>query len=317
MDLRQYNLTSAQLEAVKSFIVQRKLAYQPFVFSDNLEVGEGLKFHDGESLGGNVHWEGADLSVSDLLVSEEALPHFRDCNDQLRRIYDHMVNSLVDALGDISTLSFAEVGCNTGYFLHSLALRGAARCTGFDFTNNDRVFAWFNQLLGTRSEFHFAEWDSLRHVLQYADVPVVDVCLSIAVTCHLPDPLHHITYLCERARKAVFVWCPVNADSRPSISFGMPAKYPNALDWPVSCDNDVRMSVPLMTLCLEQCGFERIVGLTPPELSPRWLGWWRSQHGIIAFRTRESRTALGSGRNRRDLPSDAPLRLEGSAARTR
>jgi hypothetical protein len=91
-----------------------------------------------------------------------------------------------------------------------------------------------------------------------------------------------------------------------SISFGDPGKYPNALDWPVSCDNDVRMSVPLLTLCLAQCGFERITTLAPPVLPQQWLSWWQSQCGLIAFRTGTTHTALGSGRSRRALPPDAP-----------
>ena len=130
--------------------------------------------------------------------------------------------------------------------------------------------------------------------------------LSVAVTCHLPDPLHHITYLCERSRRAVFLWCPVNRDETLSITFGDPGKYPNALAWPVSCDNDVRLSVPLLRLCLAQSGFERLVMLEPPDLPPRWLGWWRSACGVIAFRTAATQSALGSGLRRRHLPADAP-----------
>jgi hypothetical protein len=70
----------------------------------------------------------------------------------------------------------------------------------------------------------------------------------------------------------------------------------------------VRLSVPLLKLCLAECGFGRIDVVTPPELPPRWLDWWRSQCGVIAFRTSGTKSALGSGRSRRLLPSDVGRR---------
>src|SRR5262249_46520551 len=145
--------------------------------------------------------------------------------------------------GNLCSWSFAEVGCNTGYFLYGLALRGARRCVGLDYTPNADVFAWFNEALGTRCEFRFAEWDSLRHRLNYAALPRVDVGLSIGVTCHLADPLHHLAYLCDHSRRAVFVWCPVTRDDGLTVTFGEPNRYPESLAWPLSFDNDVRPSV--------------------------------------------------------------------------
>jgi len=59
MDLRHRPLTAAQLDEIKLFIRQRKLAYQPFEFTDTLQVGEGQKFRDGEFADrcGNVLWQ--------------------------------------------------------------------------------------------------------------------------------------------------------------------------------------------------------------------------------------------------------------------
>jgi SAM-dependent methyltransferase len=304
MDLRNKNLSKDDLGEIHQFIVQRKLAYQPFIFTDTLEVGEGLKFHDGESLAGNVYWEGADRRIQDLLVTGD-VTRFRAANQQLRIIYDHFLDMLVEKLGgDISRLTFAEIGCNTGYLLHGLALRGAKKCLGYDFTNNDKVFRWFNRILGINNDFSFAEWDSLTHSLRYAKLPEVDVILSVAVTCHLPDAVQHLAYLCDHARKGVFFWSPVNSHNGLTISFGNPSKYPNALDWPLSFDNDVRISIPLLRLCLTESGFEEISEVQPPELPQRWIEWYYSQRGYIALRTNPKKSALGGGKSARTLPGD-------------
>lgn len=86
MDLRDKKLTPQDLAKIHEFIIDRKLGYQPFIFTDTLEVGEGLKFHDGENAGAEVYWRDADPRVSDNLVKNEDLPHFRECNAALREI---------------------------------------------------------------------------------------------------------------------------------------------------------------------------------------------------------------------------------------
>lgn len=317
MDFRDRKLTPQDLAQLHEFIIDRRLGYQPFIFTDTLEVGEGLKFLDGENAGREAYWQDADPRAADIVVKDEDRAHFRECNSGLRVIYEHFINTLVSQLGgDISKLSFAEVGCNTGYFLHGLATRGAARTIGFDFTLNDEVFQWFNRVLGTKTEFHWAEWDSLNHKLQYAEVPEVDVSLSVAVTCHLADPLHHLAYLCDRSRRAVFVWVPVNSDPDLSLSFGQPGKYPNSLDFPICFDNEVRLSVPLLRLTLEEAGFGDIREVEAPPLSAEWRNWYGSQMGYIAFRTSAKKTALaptGGGKARRDMPGNHPDLVRKSA----
>jgi SAM-dependent methyltransferase len=301
MDLRERNILPEQIVELHDFMVRRKLAYQPFIFREDLETGEGLNFIN-EGVGGNLHWKDADPRVKDLVTTDPTA--FRRENAVLRLIYDDFIEQIASRVG-VSNLSFAEVGCNTGFFLYALALKGAKRCIGYDFTNNSSVFSWFNKVLGTRCEFHFAEWDSFRHRLHYASLPKVDVALSVAVTCHLPDPIHHLTYLCERAEKAVFFWCPVNDQDGLSLTYGVPARYPNSLDWPLGFDNDVKMSVPLLKLTLVQCGFHDIHEIPPPEgLPDKWEKWHRCQRGFIALRTARPATAYSGGRIRRRPPGD-------------
>lgn len=311
MDLRSKRLTPEQIEQVEDYIIQGKLAYQPFIFTDTLETGPGEKFHDGETKGGRVYWEDApeDLSptIKEILTDDPA--HFRECNGVVRYIYNYFIDSITGALGDISGLSFAEVGCNTGFFLHSLGVRGAGRCIGIDYTRNEEVFKWFNNVLGLNSEFRFGEWNALKHRLLYTKMPKVDVTLTIAVMCHIADPLYHLSYLCDHSAKAVFVYTPVNKDTGLSVSYGAPAKYPNSLSWPLGFDNAVRPSVPLLRMGLQEAGFEDIREIKCPEgLSQRWQDWYCSQIGLLAFRTRDVRTALGGGRKKRGKnPVSKPL----------
>ena len=310
MDLRSREPSGAQLDEIKLFIRQRKLAYQPFLFTDTLQVGEGQRFRDGEFANrcGTVLWEGHPPDVADLITKDGAA--FQEANRELRAIYDWMVQFIIDNVGEDHTkLSFAEFGCNTGYFLHSLAARGAEKTTGYDFTENSAVFRWFNSVLGIppgRNEFRFAEWDSLNHHVRHALFDEADVCLSIAVTCHLADPLHHLAFLCSKARKAVFFWSPVSPRDDLSISFGVPGKYPNSLSFPIDFDNDVRISTPLLRLTLERCGFENLIEITAPDVSPGFQGWFRSQRGFLALRTSSPATVYTNGRTQRELPCDAP-----------
>jgi len=245
--------------------------------------------------------------VADLITKDPA--EFMDSNRELRKIYDGILDFIVQSVGGkISNLSFAEFGCNTGYFMHSLAARGAKKTTGYDFTENSAVFRWFNEVLGIpagRNEFRFAEWDSLKHQVQHTTFDEADVCMSIAVTCHLADPLHHLSFLCSKARKAVFFWCPVSDKKDLSISFGSPAKYPNSLAFPISFDNDVRLSPALLRLTLEQCGFGEMVEIAPPEVTSRYKGWFRSQQGFMALRTSNPATIWTNGLVSRDVPGDA------------
>ncbi len=316
MDLRQRRLTAAQIDVVKMFIQQRKLAYQPFEFTDTLQVGEGQRFRDGEFADrcGTVLWDDHPTDVADLITKDPAA--FREANRELRRIYDFIVDFIVENVGDdVKNLSFAEFGCNTGYFLHSLAALGARKTIGYDFTENGAMFRWFNEVLGIpagRNEFRFAEWDSLNHRVQHATFEEADVCMSIAVTCHLADPLHHLAFLCSKARRAVFFWCPVNYNDNEglSISFGTPGMYPNSLSFPIDIDNNVRLSPALIRLTLERCGFGKLIEIEPPAVSSEFDGWFRSQLGYVALRTSAPATVYTNGRTRRKIPGDALISMK-------
>lgn len=312
MDLRSRQITPQQRAIIEQNIVTRVLGYQPFIFADDLEVGAGQHFIQEIKHTRLLHWTTHDPRVSDVLTDNVEL--FRQSNARLREVYERFMDFMVEQLGDIRGLSFAEVGCNTGYFLFGLALRGARQCLGYDFSPGYELFQTLNEILGTRCEFHFADWDSLQHRLNYNPLPEVDVAMSIAVTCHLADPIHHLAYLCDHSRKAVFVWCPIRDENRLCLYFDTPGKLTKQLAWPLSFDQDVRFSVPLLRMCLEQAGFEDIRELCcPATLPPEWQRWFGGQRGYLAYRTRDIRTALTpeGGKRTRDIPPAAYAHVPG------
>jgi hypothetical protein len=286
------------------FIANQQVGYQPILFRDDLEVGAGLHFIEHCA---HYHCVRTNESIPDIAELITDRPEdFRASNAQLRLIYESFLKFIQEQLGELSKFSFAEVGCNSGYFLQGLALRGAKQCIGMDFARNEEVFSTFNSILGTRCEFRHAEWDSFRHDFNYGRMPQVDVGMSIAVSCHLADPLHHLAHLCDHSRRAVFVYCPVNPDANLSISFGEPNRYLRNMGWPVSFDNDVRPSDRLLRMSLEQVGFEDIREMTCPTWLPEpWQYWFRAQKAYLAFRTSDIRSALtpGAGNRRRPAPT--------------
>jgi SAM-dependent methyltransferase len=308
MDLSRRAIAAGDYEQILQFIRQRKLAYQPFRFDEHHEVGEGLAFLGGTSTDarkGVVHWPDPPPDIVDLLVSPAEIGDFRSANDALRSIYDHFTKSLYNALGaKLDDLDFAEFGCNTGYFLYSLSQLGARNVYGLDFTYNAELFRLFNRIFQTNAIYLFSEWDSLRHQWRYNGVPEVDVVLSVAVLCHLADPLHHLTYLCSRARKAVFLWTPSHPSDELMMTFGQPSMFANSMAWPVSFDNLIKPSRGLLEVCLKACGFEDIHYVQPIRTPFDKIDFWGHHSGMIAFRTRSAVTAYTVGKTVRDLPSD-------------
>src|SRR3954468_12295041 len=100
MDLRHRNLTPAQLKEIQLFIRLRKLLYQPFEFTDTLQVGEGQNFRDGEFADrcGNVLWEGHPPEVDNLITKDATA--FQQANRELRKIYDGIVEFIIRNVGE-------------------------------------------------------------------------------------------------------------------------------------------------------------------------------------------------------------------------
>jgi len=305
MDLRNKGLTAEQLEQVEKFIIQNKLGYQPFIFTDDLEVGKGLTMYTADPSGPLAYWKKPDPRYNRPIATDKTL--FRECNEIYRKVYyQHFMDSLVERLGNnISNMTFGEIGCNSGYYLYDLALRGARKCIGYDIPDNRDLFDLFNRVLNVECHFHAGEWSSYDHRLHYAELEEVDVILTLAVLCHLTDPIYHLAYLCDHARKAIFIYTPVNEDNCLSIKYGQPPRK-QELDWPLNFDLDVAPSVPLLDLALREAGFEDIYEVKCPDLPEKWrrLSYGRKSRVCIAFRTKDTKTALTSGRRLRKTRDD-------------
>lgn len=262
MDLRSLNLSPGQLDAVRNMIVARKFAYQPIIFTDDLEVGEGWVFEAGANHSprtGRVYWEGQPDAIKDICVSVEDRPDFTRANAELREWYEDNVRLISSLVDDVSQSEFLELGCNSGYFIHRLAQLGARGAVGLDYAYFGDVFEWFNSVLGTDASFVHAAWDSARHRLVGVEIPEVDVAINVSVTCHVADPLHLLAYLCQKARKAVFFMVPLSGNADVSMTFVDPPNFfQENLKWPASFDSGILLSERLVLMALAQCGFEDI-----------------------------------------------------------
>ncbi|HEY3967477.1 MAG TPA: class I SAM-dependent methyltransferase [Planctomycetaceae bacterium] len=306
MELRHVKWLPSDLALVKNAIVERRLLYQPFRFTDELEVGEGQNFYDlyASPKRSNFIWNEVPSDLASLQADDP--DHFRSCNSGYRALYDGFLDFIAAKYaGDLSQLSFAEIGCNTGYFMHGASLRGAHAAYGFDFTPNYDFTALLNKRLGTNVTFEFGEWNSLHHRLDHAEMPEVDVVMTMAVLCHMADPMYHLAYLCDHARDSILVWTPTNDfvekncpmphwKSDLVLSFGAPRRHPNALNWPVGFDFNMRFSVPLLKLCLEEAGFSNIVDIPCPVSEGRWASLYSGFRAVFAKRTSGKKSALSS-----------------------
>jgi hypothetical protein len=62
----------------------------------------------------------------------------------------------------------------------------------------------------------------------------------------------------------------------------------------------------LLRLTLERCGFENQIEIEPPDVSPEFQRWFKSQKGIMALRTSRPATLYAGGRHHRTIYGDVP-----------
>ena len=90
MDLRPYIKTRSQLERFKSIVASTNFIYQPFIISDDLEVGGGYEFIFNRMGAGLVHWRDGTLPsgapVRSRLINPDLQSDFRIANGALRQV---------------------------------------------------------------------------------------------------------------------------------------------------------------------------------------------------------------------------------------
>ena len=261
MDLRGFIKKNSHINKAKGLIVRGVINYQPYVFADDLEVGVGYEFLNGE-FSGMVYWPTINPrllknpAIKKFIISNEAKTQFTEANQRLRVMYDTFIDEICAYFGDISSTTFADICCNSGYFPLSFSLRGAKKAVGYDRGNFTKCFNLLNEILGTNAEFINQHYDGQIQTIPKCES--YDVVTSIAVLCHLSDPLQHLAFLGSIARKAIFIWTPVTDDEDYCIRFGEPNKYYKSDEFPLCFDNITRPSAKLLRKSLELMGFTNI-----------------------------------------------------------
>jgi hypothetical protein len=298
MDLRQYRLTETQIERGFAFARHcRQFHYQPVVVSEELEVGEALNFvtNYGAGLHATNVWSTRDLGLNGAQTSERE--RFHRANAELRGVYEFFADAIAARLGaEFAHSSCAEIGCNAGLHLFNLARRGAASCRGYDAEDFHDIFAWLNEILGTKVQFERAVWDRLHHRLTPRDADEVDVMVSSVVMNHLVDILPHLAYVCDRARRGVFLWMRIApGDGRSfEVTYGH-ANHLRPDAFPLCFDNEISISEPLLMRSLALLGFEAVEPLTPPIPADWWGDFLTQYRGYWARRTHDRRSAYWGG----------------------
>lgn len=286
MDLRPFIKQDVQIQKAKELVIKGLINYQPFIFADDLEVGAGYEFLAGE-YSGMVYWPTINLgllqnpSIKRFIISNENKNQFTENNQRLRVMYDTFVDEICSRIGDVSKTTFADVGCNAGYFPISFSLRGAMEAVGYDRENFTECFNLLNGILDTNAKFIHSSYDSRTQTIP--GCKSYDVIISIAVLCHLSDPLQHLGFLGSFARRAIFIWTPVTDDDDYCIRFGEPNKYYKADKFPSCFDNNTRPSAKLLRKSLELIGFTDIYEI-PNKDGGMPDGFYKSHKAFLAMR---------------------------------
>ena len=264
MDFRDKQLDEATLDEVRKLIIEGLISYQPFIFADGLEVGVGYEFQEG-SFAGLVHFpEMPEPMKSSPELARRLLPAdkkeaFREANRRLAFFYEHIIDWIVAQVGPTDDLSFLDVGCNNGFLPTGFANRRAARAAGCDRQDFSRVFDLLNRINGCKAEFIHAWYEPSLHRIE--GVNQFDVVTSMAMLCHVSDPLHLLNALGNLSRKALFVWTLFSNDEGNVIRYGDPrGDYPGDR-FPYCFDNMTIPSVALFRKSAELLGFSRVIEL--------------------------------------------------------
>lgn len=290
MDLRTHAPKPGQLEQAKKLAIRGLITYQPFIFSDKLETGVGLEFDEGERVGLVYHPEidpelvKRSPELRRIILDPARHRPFHESNRRLGALYDFFVKKIADEIGDVRGTRFLDIGCNSGYLPLSFSLLGAKEAAGCDRENNfSEVFDFMNGILGAQSAFLHTHYDSRTHRVE--NCQPYDVVTSMAVLCHLSDPLEHLACLGSLAKKALFLWTLVNPDPGFTIHFGEPQNHYAEDAFPRCFDNKVCPSMDLIRYSLEKMGFRNIHEITDNGPGTKPFAWQEYPFkGILALR---------------------------------
>jgi hypothetical protein len=299
MDLRPLIKSASVLARGIDFIRNGTLFYQPIILADDVEVGEGQNFHDNYKGVTSIHDFNVYAPKYDVgnRLAPSDFKHFRRCNQEYREIYDYIVTQIgQQAGGPLHNLSFGEIGCNTGLTLFNLALAGAKRCHGYDWNDYSKLFHWLNGLLKTDVKFSRGVYDNLHHRFKGGvKVKEVDIMINTVFTNHQCDPLQFLAFLCDRARKGVFLWALIHSGLKDACVLYTQEMEGDILSkdrpFPLSFNNGVVISEPLLRVSLKYLGFDELTIIDKFVPSPSWDRFQEGFRMYYAHRTRDVKSA--------------------------
>lgn len=239
------------------------MGYQPWIFADDFECGVGLEF-ERDDYCGYIYLPDSVRPPTLQFIDAELLPGFRAANARLRLLYEGLADRMCAAFnGGIGGATTLDVGCNSGYFPIAFSRRGASLAMGCD---REKEFsasvALLNEIIGSKAEFMPTRYDPRLRTVPGAQP--ADIVTSLAVLCHVSDPLQHLHALGALARKALFVWTIVNEDDDMTLHYGEPRGDYSEDAFPFCFDNRVLPSRSLLRRSFELLGFKDIVELPAP-----------------------------------------------------
>ncbi len=264
MDLRPFVRNEADVEEARRLICSGSFTYQPFIITDQLEVGAGYTFVTRNPHAGQIRWPGYDAakypsaSLPRLLIAEEEARAFSQANSAIRQVYDGFVDQLCDQIHDIGKKSLADIGCFAGYIPVAMSKRGVRLAVGYDQDDRGACVNFLNRVLGTSAKFVHAGYDLRLGAI--SKCPAYDVVVSMSVLQHMTEPLRHLHFLRSITREALLLITNVWDDDDYVIRMGEPNQvFSNPFPW--CFDNSVYLSEKLLRRCLKEAGFARVVDL--------------------------------------------------------
>jgi hypothetical protein len=296
MDLREYRLSDEQIKAGAKLVASGNFRYQPYIISDRLEVGHGWLLHDrrrgGESFFDGDYFADPEMGI-ELGKPVSDLETFRLRNSEYRGLYDLAADKIVEFMGgSIDGKSVAEIGANAGLHLYNLRRRGAGRCVGYEKNDVGPIYRWLNDITGLGVELQSGFWLSLEHRYVPEDLPEFDIMVSSHVLNHMSDTLHHLAYICDRAREGIFIWTSVQqGDELFRVQYPLGTAFAGD-PFPLNLNVGIGYSETGLRASLAALGFDEVhhIPVAPP--SPGWAGFLERFQMYFARRTRPDKSAL-------------------------
>jgi hypothetical protein len=269
MDLRSRISSRSQLERFKSIVASTDFMYQPFIISDDIEVGGGYEFIFNRIGAGFVYWRDDTLPpnapVRSHLIDPDNASDFRIANAALRQVYDQCVEAICRQAGDIQAKTFADFGCFNGYMPVALSQRGARRAVGYDIDDRGECIAALNSILGTRAEFIHSGYDLATGIVPKAEQFDIVCCMSLLQ--HIPEPMRFINLLSAMTRECLFLMTNVWTDDDLVMRFGQPNAIRAGDAFPWCFDNGMYLSEKLLRTAFRLAGFHTLIEV-PVSIDP-------------------------------------------------